>query len=139
MNKRIKKIEKHLKNHKELYIGIGIGVGLASITWYIMRNHPVSCSYRILPTKLVNTGSAQVVSSSVSNSFNSVTNNYGDVKRLSYIVSNPLTDEWWRSQAEAAKALGVSDVNLSKHLNHGYPLIGHDGLELVREGVVSAA
>lgn len=32
------KVKKYLKKHKDLYIGIGLGIGFASITWYIMRD-----------------------------------------------------------------------------------------------------
>lgn len=134
------KVKQHIKDHKEFYIGLGIGVGLAGITALIMRNNQCGRAYDQIGGADVHTTKPQVVSSSVSNSFNTITNNYNDrVKTLSYITRNVDTNDWWASQAEAAKDLNVSEPALSKLINHGEPIPGRPDLRIVREGVASAA
>ena len=137
----LERVKRHFKDHKEFYIGIGIGVGFAGVTYLIMKNQQSPCDrlsgQRGAATTLVD--NAQVITdSSFSNS--TIINHqeiHNHVKRLSYIVSRPETGDWWRSQTEAAKALGISETRISSHLNHGEALA--DGIQLVREGVSNAA
>lgn len=63
---------------------------------------------------------------------NSVTHNHMP-KRLSYIVTDG--DRWWQTQGSAAKDLGITESQLSRHLNHGRPL--HTGESVERVGVRS--
>lgn len=136
MNEHFEKFKTHIKDHKELYIGLGIGLGVAGITYVIMRRTSSRCIHSALTEAVVSTPPSQVTSHSFnSNSFNT-TYNYR-AKRLSYIVSQDGTDNWWRSQREAAKACDISAVNLSKHLNHGEPIVGRPELSFTRQGVSS--
>lgn len=134
-------IRKHVQDHKQFYIGVGMGLGVAGITVLIMRNprigriHDPSGGLDVFTT----------LPQGVSHSFNTTTvvdsfnNTYiHGVKRLSYIVRQSGTENWWRSQADAARALDISTSALSKHLNHGDPIIGRPDLSFVREGVSSA-
>lgn len=136
------RVKSHLKKHRELYIGLAGGVVLAGIAYVIVRGN----SYRtndIAATTLVDKArdattlvdkSQTIIRSHISNShIGNVTNNY-NVKRLSYIISDPETKQWWRSQSEAAKDLGISETRLSRYFNHGDQI---PGVELIREGVVS--
>ena len=61
-----------------------------------------------------------------------VTHNHAP-KRLSYIVTDGT--RWWETQAAAAKELGERTTDVSKHINHGQPLVS--GTTLSRVGVRS--
>ena len=128
----IDKIKKHFEENWKIYAGDGIGLGVAGISALIVRTNVNS------PTRLSRRSAHQLALAGVeqvnvgSHVFNApVTNNF--VNHLSYIVSQDGTDNWWRSQAEAARALGISSSRISDHINHGAPLAG--GISLTRQGV----
>ena len=107
------------------------------ITRRIVRRNISVCDHlsgqRMDATTLVDNSGINVSSSIFQNSqvANTIINN--SVERLSYIVHQEGTDNWWRSQSEAARELGISEPRISSHLNHGAPL--ENGIKLVREGV----
>lgn len=132
------KIRQHFQNHRDLYVGIGAGALLAGFTALIMREltvYPTSLSGRMrdATTSVDNSQTASLIFRSQINQTGPVTNNYYGVKRLSYITSQDGTDNWWRSQSEAAKALSLSEKRVSDHILHGSPLAG--GISLTREGI----
>ena len=150
----------HFEKYKLVYAAAGcvlLGADLAGITAYMMKGckvvittHPVGEKPRLDGDTMrqlydhlsgqrcdatTSVGNSQVVSNSVlQNSHIGPVYNY-PAKRLSYIVSQDGTDNWWRSQSEAAKALGISEPRISSHLNHGDPLGG--GISLIRQGITS--
>jgi hypothetical protein len=133
------KIKQHFKKHKTIYIAGGSSIFFAGITYLIMRDLRGGRIHdQITGADVFTTNLNKVSHSFVSESFNVTTNNYHGVDRLSYIVSQNGTDNWWRSQADAAKALNISEAALSKHLNHGDSIIGRPDLSFTREGVISA-
>ena len=107
------------------------------ITRRIVRRNISVCDHlsgqRMDATTLVDNSGINVSSSIFQNSqvANTIINN--SVERLSYIVHQEGTDNWWRSQSEAARELGISEPRISSHLNHGAAL--ENGIKLVREGV----
>lgn len=126
----------HLEKHRDIYIGIGIGAALVGITWVIVRRNESPFLRSAFDEALSLDRPSYVASHSFNTTVDASTHIHG-VKRLSYIVSNPATGEWWRSQAEAARAIGTSTSRISQHLNYGAPIGGHPGLSLVREGISS--
>jgi hypothetical protein len=133
------KIKRHFKKYK--YIYVGGGVVIAGITLVIMRQKSLDGYSRpaseLMGIPVLSQTSVQSFSGSknhVKDSFNRTTINY--VNRLSYITKEKGTDRWWTTQADAAKAIGSSTSDVSKHINHGKPL--PNGVELERMGVKAA-
>ena len=133
-------IKTHYEKYKIVYhlVGTGLLVILTVlITRRIVRRNISVCDHlsgqRMDATTLVDNSGINVSSSIFKNSqvANTIINN--SVERLSYIVHQEGTDNWWRSQSEAARELGISEPRISSHLNHGAPL--ENGIKLVREGV----
>ena len=77
-------------------------------------------------------GDGNVCTSITAEQITNVTHNHAP-KRLSYIVTDG--DRWWQTQRSAAKDLGVTQSQLSRHLNHERPL--HTGDAVERVGVRS--
>jgi hypothetical protein len=61
------------------------------------------------------------------------TTNVNGKNPLSYIVSIDGSDRLFPSQADLSRATGISEPNISKHLNHGKPL--PDGMSVTRRGI----
>lgn len=159
---KMEKVKQHFRENEKFYVGIGVGVGLAVITGLIMRTHSGPSLRSSSIEDLANADTSVIIKSScgrlidqgrvaddlstntqmimgshfVAGRDNNITMNNVPVKRLSYIVSQDGTDKFWRSQAEAAQYLGISENRISEHLNRGEPLAG--GISLTREGVSSA-
>ena len=139
MHERAEKAKQHFKDNWKLYTGVVIGASLATVTCLVMKNQsPRGClSNQGSVADALATNTQTILGSSFSHS--TVINHaeyHTHVKKLSYIVSRPETGDWWRSQAEAARDLGINERRISAHLNHGEALA--DGIKLVREGVSSA-
>lgn len=134
--KKSNKLKKHLKKHKTKYYCGVTAIGVATITVIIMKKNlslggwitsQRSDAAGLLANSQVNVGS----NFSVINN-----NNYGKgCNSLSKIVSLDGTNKWWVSQAEAARELGISEMDLSRHLNCGRSL--PNGLSLTRRGIAS--
>jgi hypothetical protein len=106
--------KKHLQDNKKFYIGLGIGICIAGITYAIMRDRSL-LSIRgatIAPAK----GATIVLGKN--NTLNSVS--YISSHRQgppSWVVRCLETRETFPSQKDAAMAMGISPSVLSSHLN----------------------
>lgn len=126
MNKKLTRVKTHFTNHKQLYVGVVIGAGvavLAGITYVIVRynsqldqrvNH-------VLPRRVIHVPDVKAENSQV-------VNNYGSMGNVSYISSNRQgppswvircveTGDLYTSQNEAANEMDLSGSELSRHLN----------------------
>lgn len=148
MNERFERAKEwtkaHLSKHKTLYLCGLTSVGtlaVAGITITIMRRVSGGCAYSQWEEAVVHTAKSKTPVSIFSNSGdNSFTNSFNNVINLDYgnrvtkMVGEVGSDRRWPSQADAARAIGCSTVNISKHLNHGEPIPGQPDLQLVRIG-----
>lgn len=108
------RVKQHIKDHKELYIGLGIGVGLAGITALIMRTHSGSTILR----DTVVEAQRDIVVLGKNATLNKVS--YFDSLRQgppSWVVRCLETGQVFTSQRAAALAMDLSEANLSQHLN----------------------
>lgn len=142
MNERFERVKEHIKKHKATYSFVAGGVLFASFTAILMRGKYSlgGYGYNQREDQLMDIGSLQANASPL---FSNVINNntttiYDTVKPLSKIVADLDKDRWWPSQAEAARELGESPANISRHLNHGRPLSGpNSDVLLSRMGIAS--
>jgi len=133
-------IKAHIKKHRVAY-AFGAGIVVAGITCAIMRRNSSEAGFLAKDVDAAGfLAKPQGVSSCVFGDSNTVaidastTNNFG-CKALSYIVSLDGTDQWWESQADAARALNLHEPDVSKHLNHGKPL--PNDVSLTRRGIAA--
>jgi hypothetical protein len=140
----VNKIKKHLKDHKELYIGLGGGVAIAGFSYFIMRQYS-NCSIRrdsIVPAKggpavpektsvnalEVNRGGLVLGDSYALNNVSFIS---ADRKGPpSWVIRCLETGEIYPSQNKAANLLGLSASLLSEHLNGSHEHV--DGLHFER-------
>jgi len=126
------KVKKHLKKHKDLYIGIGLGIGFASITWYIMRDRHATLLSGVDGLKTADVSATVRPISFFSNQKNDIVQTIHNGSRgnpgfLTRSVEYGLTFD---TQGEAARAFNVSPSILSSHLNGKIPDV--DGLHFER-------
>ena len=116
----------HVKANQNVYILVGAIAGtlVASNYYYTAK---------IDAGTVTNTVTAGDVGGDLTIAGRDVINNFHAPKRLSYIVSDG--ERYWDTQASAAKELGDTAVNVSRHLNHGADL--PSGAKLTRKGVRS--
>jgi hypothetical protein len=121
-----KKVKAHLKEHKELYIGLGVGFTIAGITYFIMRGHtiplrdakPTYWAHQSVKSPLTGHIDFHFNKSRIDNSFNVVNvnerNGRGHPGYMTRCLEDNLT---WMSQKEAANANNIHPNRLSDHLN----------------------
>lgn len=127
------KVAEHFKKHRWKYIWAGSILATAGITYAIVRTNsslrpPLGDKDRMRPPLVDNSNA------SIGSQVFGTQNNYS-VKRLSYIITQTGTDNFWRSQSACSRDTGISEHRLSDYFNHGRPL--NENIELVREGVAS--
>lgn len=118
-------VVKHVKSNKNVYIPIVC----VAVTGFVMYHY----SGNKTPGTVTNTVSQASVGGDIQMAGRDVINHYNAPKRLSYIVTDG--EDWWDTQAAAAKALGERASDISNHLNHGVDL--KSGVKLERKGVRS--
>lgn len=131
-------IKQHIQKHKVVYSCAATGIVFAGITAVIMRRY--SLGGRIMATeewsgRIMATKPQAIISSNLSNSFNTTNNNFDRTPPLSYITKEVGTDKWWISQADVSRETGISESLLSKHINHGKSLA--NGKEYARIGIAA--
>ena len=147
----IDKIKAHIERNKMRYIlssAVAGTIAFALITRYVMRRGFTPRMY-IRPKSKENVYTFKMQGESPSSSFllgddntvnNTITNTtntyIGNGNTMSKIVSCNETGEWFRSQAEACRGYGISQTNLSHHLNKGTPIVGSN-LTFKREGIAA--
>ena len=119
------KIKEHIKRHKTLYISIGcvaLGIGIAVLAGRIVKNHQIGVELLdAAGVELLDAG--KTVGSSVyvgKNAGNLAVLNYIDQRRPgspSWVVRCLETGAIFSSQRKAAEGLGLSQADLSRHLN----------------------
>lgn len=138
----VEEVKDYIRENKKTYIAVGVAaVVVAGFTYLVMRKNQQSFCGRVYDqgrgadvytTKPQTNVGSNFISNSV---INGDVNAHVGKKRLSYIVALDGSDRVWTSQADSARELGVSEVNISKHINHGKPL--PDGVSLTRLGVAT--
>lgn len=112
-------------NHKEAII-IG-GLCLATGTVIAKRSASISST-----ASTTIDGDGNTCTYMTAEQITNVTHNHTS-KPLGYIVTDG--ERWWETQAAAAQALGETERNVSRHINHGQPL--RADVNLTRVGVRS--
>ena len=101
------KIGQHVSEHKDLYVGIGVGAGIVGVVMLALSGrHTTDAATKVTMRSfnLLSHGSGNIVS---------VIEREG----RGFPVWCIETGEWFKSQNAAAKAKGISDTSLSQHLN----------------------
>jgi hypothetical protein len=115
---KIEKVKTHLHENKKFYIGLGVGICIAGITYTIMRGRyealATSGAYG-LKTADTSVTMRPLFFMSRQNSVVSVVSRSGR-GHPGYIIQNLDTGVYFSSQREAAKAFNISETLLSKHL-----------------------
>jgi hypothetical protein len=115
-------LKKHFQDHRELYLGIAIGLGLAGITYTIVKG-----CYATVPRVVDGPKTADIsvtirpftIFSSPHNEIVTVLHS-GTRGHPGFRIRNIETGKEFLSQNEAAKAFNISPSNLSSHLNGKY-------------------
>jgi hypothetical protein len=116
---KIERIKRHFKERKDLYVGIGIGIGITGITCLIMRGRHASVP-RVLD------GPARVTVRPLAFLSNQRTNVVAVIERAGrghpgYLVRCLETGEIYLSQIEAASAINTYPSVMSGHLQGKLP------------------
>lgn len=133
MNERVKN---HFKEHRELYFGIGIGLGLATVTCLIMKNYSDRCLAVVpkeLPRSTMEETSSSFFANNVRDSFNT-TVNYGGYSHK--IVRNNNSGELFGTVTAAAESAGVPFSKMSRHLNGHMEHINNETFSIIGIGTL---
>jgi len=115
-NTKIERIKKHIKDNKKVYIAgaTGVAAGVCGTLIYCLATgkfHKTTITNQGVGTNL---GITNVIQQTVSE--------YGNkLGRPGNEVVDTQTWKCYKSQTLAAKAAGVSDTSMSRHLNGDYP------------------
>ena len=137
-------IKEHYEKHKTIYHIVGTGLMILTtvlITRRIVRRNDDilrTCIRPMSDTDVHTTKSQNNTASSLfGNAVNNINTYVGSGNTMSKIISCDQTGEWFKSQAEAARYFGISEANLSKHLNKGESIPGVVNLSFSREGIAA--
>lgn len=145
------KAKNHFKEHRELYFGIGIGLGLATVTGLIMKNYSDRC-LAVVPKELPSSTMGEPrtlldsVGGDITGSFLSAVSENGNATIVNtihtggrghpgFITRHLETGALFETQGAAARAFDIPEMVLSKHLNGEYPHAHNQHFE--RLGVLS--
>lgn len=136
---RRERLKEHWQRNKKVYIGVGIGVaGLAvgfgvgfKLAKYI--NAKKLAEVAASSAVLVSNTTAINGSNNVVKNVTKIANHVDHLSYISKIIWPDGTEKILDTQAEVARFLGVSEADLSKHINHGRSLPG--GVQVIRMGV----
>jgi hypothetical protein len=106
--------KQHIKDNKKFYIGLGIGITVAGVVYYVMRNNGAEIAI------VSENGDAIFGDNNTTNRIS-----YTLIDRQgppSWIVENVRTGAKYMSQNELAKARGYFKSDVSKHLRDNVPL-----------------
>lgn len=138
ISKMKENVVNHFKTHKELYIGIGVGVCLAGITYVIMRSTRVPSL--IVGAEWPETASTEGFSFlngntiGDGNSFVTTIHN-GKSGHPGFVTRCIETGELFDTQGSASRHFGIDERLISQHLNHGVEL--QENIHFERLGVFS--
>lgn len=125
----------HWQRYKQLYVGIALGVALAGITLLVVRRTSVPYLTQVRTVPIGETTSPSSHAWSLFGNVSAVTTTHnGRVGHPGFVTRCVDTGEVFLSQGEAARAYGIPESMLSKHLNFGRPLV--EGVSFERLPVV---
>ena len=130
MKEKLVLAKEHIRKHKELYIGIGIGVGLAGISWAIMRGNTAQGGVDV---NAAQGGTIDIASLIYRNkgTINAITVMEREGRgHPGWPCRNVETGKNFLSQRDAANYYGVPEGILSAHINGKFPDV--DGLHFER-------
>jgi len=111
MNERLEKVKQHFVDHRELYIGIGVGVAVGvvgvSIFELVDGKNIISQKAIAIWKSTITQIATQIYIKAPGNSGN--------------VIQDLATGIVYPSQNAAAKALGISPTNISTQLNGKFP------------------
>jgi len=111
MNERLEKVKQHFVDHRELYIGIGVGIAVTvagvSIFELVDGKNIISQKAIAVWKSTITQIATQIYIKAPGNSGN--------------VIQDLATGIVYPSQNAAAEALGISKYNVSKHLNGKLP------------------
>jgi hypothetical protein len=127
-NQAVKKVSGHVSRNKRAY-AVGGGTALAIAIFEVGRHFG---HVSAVNTALVEGGTQNaalnagrdIINPTINNTTNNITTNNIGNDALSYITREVGTDNYWLSQAAAARDAGVDPSTFSKHINHGRSLPG---------------
>jgi hypothetical protein len=130
MGARLDKCKAHFVRNKKFYAGIGLGILAGGTAVYLTKKTTIKMPE--LPP-IENNGILNNIG--VVEQLHSHTHilNEDPVKRLSYITK--VEDQYFETQREAAKFMGVSELHLSKFLNGKSDMANLNGYIPERVGV----
>jgi hypothetical protein len=129
---RVKKIKTHFIDHKELYIGLGVGMTVAGITYTMMRDRHATLLSGVDGLKTAEASVTVRPFSFFSSQKNEIvtTIHTGDRGNPGFLTRNIDYDLLFPTQGSAARAFGISPSILSSHLNGKIDSV--DGLHFER-------
>ena len=137
-------IKEHYEKYKTIYHIVGTGLVIFTtviITRRIVRRNDDILRTCIRPMSYTDVHTTKSQNNTASSLFGNAVNNIntyvGSGNTMSKIISCDQTGEWFKSQAEAARYFGISEANLSKHLNKGESIPGVVNLSFSREGIAA--
>lgn len=113
------KLKEHFKRHKNFYFGLAIGIGVAGITYAIMKEKPIGLPSGSMPELPSGSGPSIFVSGDSNHLAPIITTNVYNKGRghPGYFVRCVESGEIFSSQKKAANFFGITESNLSSHLN----------------------
>ena len=120
---KFEKIKQHLKNNRKIYLGAAGSVAFAGITCFVMRErYEALANSGAYGLKTADTSVTMRPLSFLSSQINAVNViNRSIIGRPGYLIRSIDTNEFFASQREAAKAFGISEAVLSKHVTGKLP------------------
>lgn len=124
VNQQVEKVKTHIQENQKFYIGVGVGISVAVIVTIILKKNSGSAIYQGV--------ALNVKSPLVANTLNVTIPKAGNSGN---IIQCDQTGVVYPSQNVAARALGISPGNLSKHLTgHEARTFGYTFTKLVDGG-----
>ncbi len=125
----MEKVKDHVRKYKTFYVGVGVGLGVAGITWAIMRDRHLMIQRVVDPEIQRVTGElGKVQTRSFSfalfmrDSGNVTTSLHtGERGHPGFMTRCLETGEIFRTQYQAAKAFELHPSLISAHLNGKFP------------------
>jgi len=138
VNPTIEKVKTHLKENKTIYISAGVTAVLAGITYAIVRELHTTLDAGVDCPEREPMGSLIFSNSLFGSSTNNVvtTIHTGSKGNSGFVTKCIETGEIFATQGDAARAFGIPEEFMSKHLNYGRELF--EDLHFERVGVLTA-
>lgn len=126
---KFEKLKEHLKTHKELYIGLGVGALIGGVAVYSVVNYGAVINLARAKNLAIagNNNTVELAETSIKITIESMGNSGN-------IIKDVTTGTIYPSQNAAAKAIGVGKDVVSKHLNGRLPNANDHILEKIIDG-----